>query len=714
MQSNPSGAPEMSTCSPLFCADALLRLCRAVPRRPGEEAFPANLALARLQLRATALLPTHGANGLGPSQQAVVAAAVDAAVTGVTRALQTPRTHLTLAQIALLRGLARGSSACEREAAFSAKGHCLPHEFRTHRHATYTVLKSFADGLVFAEIAYDALLAGAETLRSLATPPFFEALDGALDLLALCNVAWMVPVLFDGLRLRGGLAVATGCATGVAPEDDGSDATACTEVAEPGGAGYARVLTGDPVAERLLSDGERVVDCDRVLAAALFFLASARGALEAYESPTPYKECRQGTGPPDDDPAYHWRNLEADIRLGLEKCREESENRGLHPGKAMRVVLDAFAVVLEFSVICSGACLLLRLGFAFPCLVPSGLKSLKGYDGGLLSVWDACLHLLELHATLHNEVLPLHTLACAVLGGVVGNLLAPTELAGPFVLHPDSEVAAWIKRLRASWPDRKTRTPILQRGSGAGKMVGANAVITEAVATGHFRAQHSVSAQGDARFDAAMTMRVLAEGIGGDASHTTDGVAPLRRLYIAALHFEPAMPEGPTISEPCGPTLEASALSPTMAGCLPFCVPPEQVDTVWRDVTGAALLLNSSLFCFTRRAFADLLEEEWTPTDAMQQALRARELEAPNRSAPVMHSSTAAVGVVQRVRAHVLATIGVVDKVVLSTDGPRYVTRAVESLGVWARAACHVHCASGSLWEAFVIGLCPSLKRKHR
>lgn len=692
-------APGMSLPTESFCGEAFLRLCRALPRSPGKENLPVALELARLQLRSTALLPTHAACGLGAGQQAVVAEAVNAVQLGVARALETPKTHLTLAYVSLLRGLARGSAASETERAFVPHGHALPHEFRTHRHAPYTTLKEFADGLAFAELSYEVLLEGQRRLRALATQAFFEGLDGGLHWASMCNVAWALPVLFDGLRLRRGLAAATPCVDELrllsATEDNAEERE-------------------DLVAARFLSDGASAVDHERVLCGALFFLAASRAALEHYTPPSPYKHCGPGHGSPEDNPVHHWHHLEADIRLGLERCREESEKRAQQPGKAMRVVLERFAALLEDAIMCPGTRTLVRLAFAYPCLVPSGLQHLEYYDGGLLSVWDACLHLLELHAQLHKEVLQLHTLMCAVLGGAVGNLVAPAELAGPFIVHPKSDVMARVTKVRAAWPASRGVGGSSGNGGGGGKMVGANAVLCESVATGQYRGQLPASNQCVTRADAALTMQVFVEGLGPGA-HTTDTVQPLKRLYLAALHFEPGMPEGPTASASGGPALETSPLCPPGTLCATPCsVPVELTDSVWRDVTGAAVLCSGALYCFTRRALADSLDGEWVPTEAMQQALRDRQLDAPGRGASVMTPAAAMSHVARRAHAHVMAAATVVEVVTLSTDGPRNVTRAVDSLTVWACGAYSASAVSGALWESVLVACCPSVKRKSR
>lgn len=692
----------MSVPSTGFCGEAFLRLCRSLPRSPNEDTLHTVLEMARLQLRSTALLPTHGAHGLGQGQQATVEAAIDAATASVGRAVQTPRTHLSLAHISLLRGLARGSAAWEAEHEFMPRGHCLPHKFRTHRHAPFVVLKEFADGLALVELSYEVLLEGQRRLRSLATPAFFEGLDDGLHWASMCNVAWALPVLFDGVRLHCGLAVAAACAAAKAPAVDDTESTESSAEAK-----------SDPAAAAVLGDAECAAGRERVLNGALFFLAASHEALLHYTPPVPSKHCSQGAGPPDDSPLHHWRNLEADIRLGLERCREESERRAPQPGRALRVVLECFSELLELGVTCPGVRTLLRLAFAYPCLVPSGLQPLHDYDGGLLSVWDACLHLLELHAKLHSEVLPLHALVCAVLGGVVGNLSAPAELAGPFVLHRDSDVALRVAKLRAAWPTASTPRSGRAIAAGCGKRVGANAVLCEALATGQYRGQQRASSQSVARADAALTMRVLSDGLGVQTGHTTEGVAPLRRLYIAAFHYEPGMPEGPVVSAPSGTTFEGSPLcTPSTACSAPCSVPVEQIDTVWRDITGAAAMCAGPLYCFTRRALADSLETDWAPAEAVKQALRDRELAAPGRGAPVMTPATAVAHVAVRAQEHVAASVGAVDAVVLSTDGPRNVTRSIETLAVLSRAA---YCAvSGGVWEGVLVACCPSQKRKQR
>ena len=52
-----------------------------------------------------------------------------------------------------------------------------------------------------------------------------------------------------------------------------------------------------------------------------------------------------------------------------------------------------------------GTRLLQPLVFCVPCLVPKNLRvAPDAYDGGLLSVWDACNLLMKTHA--HHKVLP--------------------------------------------------------------------------------------------------------------------------------------------------------------------------------------------------------------------------------------------------------------------------------------------------------------------
>ena len=175
------------------------------------------------------------------------------------------------------------------------------------------------------------------------------------------------------------------------------------------------------------------------------------------------------------------------------------------------------------------------------------------------------------------------------------------------------------------------------------------------------------------------------------------------------------MPEGPTITAPGGSTFEGSPLCAPSATCAVSCsVPVEQVDTVWRDITGAATLCSGPLYCFTRRALADSLDEEWAPTAPVQRALRDRLLDTPGRAAPVMSSASAVSHVARRAHAHVRAAVEAVDAVALSTDGPRNVTRAMEALDVWACGHLAAGAVGGCVWESVLVGCCPSLKRKQR
>lgn len=685
--------------SAAFAANAVVKVFRALPTTPGAEGLSDCLSAAQLQIYISSLLPTHGVYGLGAAQQSIIFQAVDCLEKMASRALQTPRTHLNLGHIDLLRALAQDSKAEQAEYEFVARGHCLMHDFSTHRHASHAVLKNFADGLACAELSYSVLLEGLRGLRTLAAPAFFESLDEGLPLIALCNAAWAFPILFDGLRLRRGLAAATRCLLRKA-HVDASDTDDTEEAPEAGG------VEEDAVAATLLSDGECLEDRDRVLSGALFFLAASREALLEYESVDEH-DSRETLAP-------LWEGMEARIRLHLERCREEHEQRAQNPGKAMRLVIETFAEMLEGSLTQPSLGMLGALAFAFPCLVPSGLVALDGYDGGLLNTWDACDHLLQLHARLTGEVMPLHTLLCAVLGGVVGNLAFPQKLAGPFVIHPSCAVMERAKRIRKTWPSPRASGGHGKTG-GVGKMVSANAVVCGALETGHYRCQHQSSLQSVARADAALIMGVLAESLGPGA-HTTDSLLPLRRLYIAALHFEPMTPQGPSApASGAASATECSPMWPTAAGPLPRTVPHEQIDTVWRAVNGGSLTCAGMLFCFTRQAFADSLSNDWATKEQVQKALRDRELGICRRADPVMSSAEAVALVCRRASQHVAFATQEVDAIVHATDGPRNVSRAVEALSVWAKSAYSEKKAGGWLWESLIVALCPYVsKRKTR
>jgi hypothetical protein len=694
-----------------WAADLLVKLQRALPRCAGDD-IDAFVSLSVLLVRVAGVLPGHDVQGLGEGQQRTVAAAVAALMPTVMAALHSPLTRLTPAIVELLRCLAHGSAAAEREVAFEPTGRFLPGDFRTHRFGKYALVKEYVDGLARAELGYEVMLEGTRRMRQLDTPVFWEQLDEGMHDVGSSMSMWALTFLFDGLRLRRGLEVAAPCGLlkGGSRAPFGLDSTAAS----------------------LLSDGEASVDRERVGRAAQFLSAAARAGLRDIYDPA-YNAEHGGPerGPPRDG-QYKLYELEKRIAAGLKRCQQESEQRCLTPGKSMRIILSEIAGAAEEAIFCPGCRLMIRVAFLFPCLVPKCLRPLEGYDGGLLSVWDACIYLLKLHASEKKELLPMHALLCAVLGGVVGNLVSDT-ITGPFVVHPDCDVMREIERLNDEWPSGKklpaqvgeTGSELVRlhrRGDGPttarGKMVGATVAICDAIERQVFKAEPRLTSALSMRAAAALMMHTMQAGFaqlpGVFESGPTDGIVAIKRLYFAALHCEPGFPEGPDAQvegwvcpRPTSPFMDGVACAS------PKCVPPESIEMVWRELVGGASLCTGSLSCFTRKAFEASLLHDWKPRPAVARALEARELDGGGRPTPVMRPGAAMQLVAERAVKLVADVVTSIDNNVHATDGAPYAVRVAESLNAWSNSVYTAPHAN-PLWESAITHFCSPMAPRKR
>ena len=688
-----------------WTTDALLKLHRAVPRQPGD-ALDTFVRFSSLMLRISSLTPQHQADSLGEAQRATITAAILAMQSAVRTALQDPLTRLTPSIINLLRSLARGSDARAKEYAFVPADKFLPGDFRTHRFGHYENVKDFVNGLARAELAYEVNLEGFRRLRKLNVDWFFASIS--LGEASVNSVKWATALLFDGLRLRRGL-----------------------EVAAPVGllAGGQRAPFGlDSTAVVLLSDGETNMDRERVGRAAQFLLAASRAGVDESEYANWQDGCCMGRAEPN-HPCYECMKLAQTIGENLRVCRDNLEQRSLVPGKSMRIILDAIASCAEeYSW---GSVTMLKLAFAYPCLVPLNLRELQGYDGGLLSVWDACNHLLKLHAQEHKEVLPMHSLVCAVLGGVVGNLMSGT-ITGPFVLHEDTAVMKEVRRLNELWPSgRKVvadpggivalsfKPP---DGVRHGKMVSATAVVCDAIERRNFKTEHKLNQVADARFDGALTMLSVRVGLGtGPGVHDsrpTDGIVAIKRLYFAALHAEPGIPMGREVAGPDGGPRGTWTTSPYCDGVFawpPGTIPTDCIEMPWREIMGGALVSTGPLFAFSRSGFEDSLVLDWKPHPDVASVLRARETDSAHRSKAVMLPAEAMRMMTSRAQRHVANVASTVENCVQTVDGPPVATRVVAALNNWANVV-YANAVFNPIWESSIAHFCspPSVNKRQR
>ena len=680
----------------VFAADVLIKLHRASARCPGE-AIADMIRFNSLMLRIASLLPNSGVGGLGDGQQCIIGKAIETIEKEARRALQTPMGRLTAPLIDLLRCLARDTAARDQEMNFQPVKNFLPGKVRTHSYITYRESQDYVDGLCRVEQFYETCVAGLQRLRSLRSPAFYEQLDCGLNCVTYSCVMWAVALLFDGLRLRRGLEIA-------AP---------CGELVN----GQRAPFGLESTASTLLSDGEALVDRERVGRAAQFLIGAANCALKEYDAPLNRNECRQGGGEPD-TPGYHLYSTERLIASRLSECRKESEQRNMAPGKSMRIILDAIAFDAESSMLYHGQRTAFQLALCYPCLVPKNMRKLEGYDGGLLSVWDACNYLLRLHAQEFQEVLSLQSLMCAVLGGVVGGLVSST-ITGPFALHAESDVLAEVERIASTWPETSCTVPTGKRcESSRGKQVSATTAICDAIQFDAYKSEHKATPLIEARFDGALVMASIAhnlsQGPGIFDGKPTDGIVCLKRLYFSALHAEPGTPEGPPIAHgEINAGWSTSAFTDGARGMLPGIIPSDAIETPWREVVGGALVGTGPLFCFSRKAFQDSLLLDWKPRPEVTRALELRELCGKKRATAVMLPSVAMELVGGRARRHVADVVGGIDNMVKSVDGPPFVTRVVETLNEWANIV-YTNSNFNPLWESSIAHFCSPVATNKR
>lgn len=686
------GEPDTEMPHDAWTADVLLKLQRAAPLRAGD-ALPAHRDFSLLLLRVASLLPSPGFAGLGGAQQEVVLNAIRALKPLTDRALQTPLQCLKPQLVDLLRALARDSH--ERKAEFSFRGGGEPFcPARAHRFCSKETLqtKGAYESLEGAELFYNVLKQGRKMLHELEHEHFWEWLDAGLDLVTYSMNSWALATLFDGLRLRRGL-----------------------EVAAPSGTllpGRGAPFGIDTAVASVLNASESFVSRNRVGLAAQFYIASAMCATRDLDVA------------PSDDPRAHVHNLEHRIREQLVQCRASVEQRCPIPGKSMRIILDAFAQEAEYARVSPGARLMTQLAFAYPCLVPGSLHELAGYDGGLLSVWDACAHLLQLHSQRHGELLPTQALLCAVLGGVVGNLLSDA-ITGPFVVHPRCDVMEAIRALEASWPAAKktagaapVQRPLLQIRVRTGRMVSATAVLCDAIERGVFKEYQPQTRVTDARSDAALTMLSVSAGLaelpGVFDSRPTDGVVSLKRLYFAAIHAEPRYQGERLIRFQDG--LKAVNHFTDLHENQTCCISPASIEMAWRDVVGGALLASPALFWFSRRGFADSLRLDWKAKPQVIKALAgAHETSGGERPVAVMMPDEAMRMMAARAREHVAVVATEIDNQCLSRDGPPYVCKVMGALNAFANVV-YEQADFKPLWECSIANFCspPAFVRKRK
>lgn len=677
--SSSSAWPTMSDATNLgrFVVDSLTRAHVAAPRHPGA-GLESLVKFGSLMLNVASLLPNQEIRGLGESQQGVIQRAIDCIVESARGALVEPLVHASPAVIDLLWFLAKDERQVGQKGLRTDEGAFSPSTVRTHRYIDYDDgVKDVVGGLASAERFYEACFAGYQRLKRMVCAEYWTALDDALPSLTMSMVGWALPLMFDGLRLRRGLEVAAPCGVLV---------------------GGQRAPFGlESTAAMLLSDGETTVDRERAARTVQFLLAAAKQGLREND---PDEPGRAHSWDPDEPETEHPRDtvyrLERKLKDDLETCRKNNECKCFVPVKSMRVILDDVADEVERMAHSRGSRLFFQYALAYPCLRPKNLRALRGYDGGLLSVWDCCNYLLRLHAQEHGEVLPFHGLICAVMSGVVGGLMSDT-ITGPFCVDPSTPVFDDVASINASWPAPSKLPPGCdavalaagQRKSGPmhGKQVGATSAVCATIERGVLKAEQPTSAAAETRFESALTMHAVAASMaqlpGVFGSNPSDGILSLKRLYFVAL--------GQSVP----------------AGC---------TKSLWREVAGGALLATGPLFPFARGAFVHSLQQDWKPIAAVAEALHGRSVTPQalsGKAKSVMLPSQATSFVCKRANQRVTEVTRQIDSLVKAVDGPVFVTRVVQLLRALA-ATVLTQSDCGALWEALMSHFGHSVTRPKR
>jgi hypothetical protein len=658
----------------MWAADVALKLHRAAPHRPGDT-MEVCLEFSSLMFRVAQVLPCHNVAGLGEDQQAVLGEYIKVANSVVDGAVRLPAERLTLPVVDLLRTLAQGSDAETAETSF-VPGHGVSHALRLNAHlygGSYAHKLRVQTGLARAELAYMVYLSGVKRLRRLDMPEFYTMLDDGLEHLAWSMAMWVPVLLFDGARLRIGVDIA--CC--------GPDASA------PGAMAMRSVL---PVS------GETCLDQERTHRAAQLLLAMCEEGAANYTT-----DASDNRGV-----CEHSAALRARVRSVLTAAASGARV----PGKAMRAALDAIAHDVELSVASPGSksALMYRAAFAHPCFLIG--------KGPRVCLWEACLTLVHERAKSSGRLLSAQAALSAVLGSVVAGLMEGS--IGRIRVDPDSGVARLIEDMQREWPPASTRgarlgsvrTEAKPRGKAIGLTAALRNMLAVDSASGWSTAPRAEPKSGRVsleRFRAALTMRSIVHTLSAASSSLTgasspaadalptEGVVGLKRLYLAALHADPASGSVlHSLSTATSPFCDSSVAR----GHCALAIPASSTEMVWREVSGGALTVCGMLFPFTRHALHASLDEDWRPL-CESGATPHRQPSTKGVMLPVTAANLVGVRakkVVREMAMHVQSSVS-------EHEGPLVAARSAQALDAFARAAFS-HPVS-ALWEVLVSHVVP-------
>ena len=598
--------------------------------------------------RTCALLPHHGVSGLGDVQKEIIISVIKLVSDACRSALRSPAGELTASLIDILRTVSEGSEERVREALFSPRSELDDRRFLTHRYVQRAEAESHIDGLAQGELFYESLCEGVRRMERLSISDdglsgFFDSMDEAIHEIPVCVSTFATALLFDGSRLRRGLEIATNVAT----DKDGSFGL-------NKGMAY------------MLSDGETNTERLRVGASLQFMLSAAICGLRELGKKMPSSVLERA------------EKLKQDVYNALHSCRDNAESKCFVPSRSMRLILDLVAELVEEATVGEDggtAEFVLRIAFGYPCLAPQGLEELCQYDGGLLSVWDACLHMFELHLQKTGEMLSVVSLLCAVLAGATGSLMTPLA-CGPFKVHPESDVAKMAFEMLQTWPSTPSLASTeLKKGKMRGKPVNINAAMRGSMYD-NFRVERKATASSEARAACTYTMlsinHLLLEGPGIYEGAPSDSIVALKRMYVYSISLELGINTMHAISN-------------------------VSIHTLWRDVLGGALISKGALCSFTRSGLSSSLHTDWC---ASADSSSEDSIADPIRMLPVVASAL----VFSKAKKEVETVTEALMRAVEEDGAPVYVLRVCQTMRVLSSI---VHTArSGSLWECLVSRFC--------
>ena len=528
----------------------------------------------------------------------------------VAKSLLTARVRFcTFPMLDLLRSCARGTPAASLERRMSntnrkddarkASG-----ARRIIKMVPLEMAQRFGDAYCHADVLDHLLHEGQLRLEDAArNANFVDPSNHVLQHVNTVLNSMALPLLFDGLRLRAGVQMATNLAS--RPD----------------------AFEGNFLAQHILTKQDTQMDAFRTRRAAAFFLAAARLGGVAYATPLPEVD-----------------RLQKAITEDLFECRYVSEQKCTVPSKVMRLVIGRFAEFVEIMQHSTGKeGLALRLALAVPCLWMSadldvGPDTRSAYDGGMLSVWDAVRLLSTARAHQNKPAVPILVLLSMVLGGVVCSLVAPESESGPF--FASTKVRKTVSEIEATWPESSVELPTEQSElrkrrqakldlektgrTERGKLIGASASVCMVMQGCSLKKARPRTEACEARYAASIGLMSAVFSVDRELQRCqlqedprpTDGIAPLKRLYVAQLGLEPYLVsylrERPSMGNP---------LYEEDSSC---------VENTWRELMGGSILLFT-MRKITEEAFRRTLREDWMKIERVQKVLERRKVDPNER-----------------------------------------------------------------------------------